>query len=671
MPAIALVSMILGAVFSLGLSSASTHAAQPNSGQSMKQVECDVLVIGGGLAGVAAADEVLRQGQTVCLTELTDWLGGQISAQGTSALDERPRQRELLFFPYGYNHLRSRLIELSENPRPGDCWVSLVCFLPAQGHHVVMEMLQDRQRQHKGTLKLFLNTVVKDLSMAADPQDPMGTGMLITSVIGIQHQPAANAPPLNTYPLSHTLADAYRMEDSELLSKQLIQFVPRAQGDWIVIEATETGEILALADLPYRLGIDPLRASNPSASSATAYPYCPQAFTYTFAMVATDQAQTPEMPPFYPQYEPFYSFDLPSYGREPELVFTYRRIYSAKPGQDFRSVTPGDISMQNWGGGNDYGPGSPEDNWLLTRTQLQDQGQLEPGQWQGGYRIESLRGGEELAQGYFYWLVTGTTDSKLGPDIKQPNPYLHYLHGLDSPMGTMHGLSKFPYIREGRRLIGRYSPAWPQGFDINEIDISRKNYPEDDYYRQHLPPAMYRDLAALMGGLGGIDLLLGNRSLEQMTWRRRSRLYPDSIGIGHYPIDFHPCMLYSPPERPGNIERPGERQGASETYPFQIPLRSLIPPKVNNLIVTGKNIAMGHITAAAYRVQSIEWSVGAGAGTTAAYALQHQIRPHELTDPLPLYSPHLARLQYRLQENENPIAFPGMSIFNENWQNWP
>lgn len=646
-------------------------AAQP----LIKQVECDVLVIGGGLAGVAAADEVLRQGQTVCLTEVTDWLGGQISAQGTSALDERPRQRELLFFPQGYNYLRSRLIELSNNSRPGDCWVSLVCFLPAQGHQVVMELLEKRQRRHRGTLKLFLNTVAKDLTLDVDRRDPTGGGTIITSVLGIQHQPAVNAPPLNTYPLSQTLADAYSLQDSDLFTKTLIEFVPPQQGEqrgeWIVIEATETGEILALADLPYRLGIDPLSASNPSASSATPYPYCPQAFTYTFAMAATTTAQTQEMPPFYPQYEPFYSFDLPRYGQEPELVFTYRRIYSAKPGQDFRSVTPGDISMQNWGGGNDYGPGTPKDNVLLTRSQLQQQGQRDPGGWQGGYRIESLRGGEELALGYFYWLVAGITDSKLGPGIKQPNPYLQYLHGLDSPMGTVHGLSKFPYIREGRRLIGRYSPAWPQGFDIDEIDISRKNYPQDGYYRQQLPPAMYRELAAQMGGLGGIDLLLGNRSLDQIHWRSRSRLYPDSIGIGHYPIDFHPCMLESPPERPGNIERPGERQGAAETYPFQIPLRSLIPPQVNNLIVTGKNIAMSHIAAAAYRVQSIEWSVGAGAGTTAAYVLQHQLRPFELTDPLPLYSPHLAHLQKRLQENENPIAFPGMSIFNENWQNWP
>ena len=51
--------------------------------------------MGGGLSGVATAYEGLLAGRTVCLTEITDWLGGQISSQGTSALDERPTQRSL------------------------------------------------------------------------------------------------------------------------------------------------------------------------------------------------------------------------------------------------------------------------------------------------------------------------------------------------------------------------------------------------------------------------------------------------------------------------------------------------------------------------------------------------------------------------------------------------
>ena len=67
-----------------------------------KTVNCEILVVGGGLSGAATAYEGLLAGRTVCLTEITDWLGGQISSQGTSALDERPTQRALKFYSRGY-----------------------------------------------------------------------------------------------------------------------------------------------------------------------------------------------------------------------------------------------------------------------------------------------------------------------------------------------------------------------------------------------------------------------------------------------------------------------------------------------------------------------------------------------------------------------------------------
>ncbi len=656
------VGLVLGLVGIAGVGPGITEESVRGIDQT---VACEILVVGGGLSGVAATYEALLAGKTVCLTEMTDWLGGQISAQGTSALDERPRQRQLWYFPRGYSTLRERLITQAKNPLPGDCWVSEVCFLPQAGHEIISQMLLEAEKKGKGKLHLFLNTVPKDLTV-----QPVGKGQQIQTLQSIQHQPTPNAPPLNTFLLSEILQDLYTETDSANFTKTIIQFAPPPNRPWIVIEATETGELLALADLPYKLGIDPVDAQNPSASSKTPYPYCPQAFTYTFAMAATAEPQTYTKPEFYPQFEPFYSFDLPRYAQEPELVFTYRRIKSVKVGQNFRSVTPGDISMQNWGGGNDYGPGTPIDNWIYTRAQLQANGQLNPGGWLGGIRTDSLAGGEKLALGYFYWLGGGTTDSKL-TEPKRPNPYLKYLSGLDSPMGTVHGLSKFPYVREGRRLIGRYASGWPQGFQVNEVDISRKDYAKDPYYQTQLPPGMFQDLAIGLGELQGLQVMTGELPIADMAWRTRARFYPDSVGIGHYPIDFHPCMLESPPEKPGNIERPGERQGAAETYPFQIPLRAMIPPGIDNLLVTGKNIAASHIAAAAYRVQAYEWSAGAGSGTTAAFVLERNLLPPDLIQPLPLESKPLAQLQQRLIANNNPIAFPGMSIFNNNWQAWP
>ena len=41
--------------------------------RAVEEVACDVLVVGGGTGGVAAALALARAGRTVCLTEETDW----------------------------------------------------------------------------------------------------------------------------------------------------------------------------------------------------------------------------------------------------------------------------------------------------------------------------------------------------------------------------------------------------------------------------------------------------------------------------------------------------------------------------------------------------------------------------------------------------------------------
>jgi FAD dependent oxidoreductase len=677
-----------------------------------KEETCDILVAGGGLAGAATAYEGLLAGRTVCITEITDWVGGQISAQGTSALDERDTQRSLLFYPRGYLELRRRIKEHYGRLNPGGCWVSYSCFMPYDGHKILFEMLQDAASRGNGTLKWFPNTVIKELGITpALPGNAVG-GQQIKSAIAIQHQPATNTPPINNEPLSKTIEDAYRYENSVRFNKTIIRFIPKAsqtppnlpllrggdstsssplqggnstsspplQGgarggvDWYIVDATETGELIALADVPYRLGIDPRSPLEPSSGSPTGDAYCTQGFTYTFAMEATKELQQHQLPSFYQQYAPYYSYELQRLASFP-LVFSYRQIRSMRPDEKRPSdpkqfpIYPGDISMQNWTWGNDYRPGTAQDNLIYTREQLQTASQLQPGGWMGGLRTETLRRGEENAKGYFYWLVAGTTDSQLGNNVKKPYPNNRFLSGLDSPMGTIHGLSKYPYMREGRRIIGRPSFNDPQGFTIWEIDMSRTDF-KADFYRQNLSEEEYRNLWLAIGGLNAPALAVGSQSVENTKSRSRATIYPDSVGIGHYAIDFHPCMTNSPPEAPGNTEREGTRKGQGQAYPFQIPLRAMIPQKIDNMLVAGKSIAVSHTAAAAYRVHSFEWSAGVAAGVTAAFSLENGIVPYELVDELPSREPNLEVLQLRLQQNANPIAFPGTSIFNSSWQNW-
>jgi hypothetical protein len=325
--------------------------------------------------------------------------------------------------------------------------------------------------------------------------------------------------------------------------------------------------------------------------------------------------------------------------------------------------------MQNWTWGNDYRPGTEKDNFIYTRDQLAATGQLAPNGWLGGLRTDALKKGEEHSLGFYYWFVAGTTDSQLGDGVKKPDPNNRFLTGLDSPMGTEHGLSKYPYIREARRIIGRPSFYYPDGFTVSEIDISRRNY-QEDYYRQNLSPDTYRQLQATLSGLEGLDVLSGKLSPDAVERRKRSTIYADSVGIGHYAIDFHPCMTLSPPEAPGNTEKEGERQGAAQAYPFQIPLRAMIPQRIDNLLVAGKAIAVSHIASAAYRVHSYEWSSGAAAGTVAAFALDQKIMPFQLVQEPLVQQKKLQELQLLLNDNDNPIAFPDTSIFNNTWDDW-
>ncbi|WP_421657109.1 FAD-dependent oxidoreductase [Leptothermofonsia sp. ETS-13] len=696
-------------------------------------VECEILIVGGGLAGTATAYEALRAGRTVCMTEITDWIGGQLTAQGTSALDEAKRQRELLFFPRGYNEFRQRIKARYGKLNPGECWVSASCFLPKDANTILVEMLEEAAQEGKGLLKWFPFTVVKDLELSAD-------GRLIEGAIAIQHSPAPGTPPLNSEPLSQIFADIYRYEDSARLSKKVIRLVPfrsqesgvRSQeglrgkgwmsggGDerstppplhsspppplpefktqnskssspipplpslsltnnslppWIVIDATEMGDLLALADVPYQVGLDPRTYRNPSSPTEGGDPYCLQGFTYTFAMERTKEPQPQEMPTFYPNYEPYYGYDVDPQRAEFEYVFTYRRIWN--PPTDLQekagpftlpASSPGSISMQNWTWGNDYRPGTVQDNLVYSREQLQQTGQLSPDGWMGGLRIDALRSAEEIALGYYYWLVAGTTDSQLQPSQKKPEPNHRLLTGFDSPMGTMHGLSKFPYIREGRRLIGRPGFGYPKGFTISETDFSMVDF-RSDYYRE-LPERIYRNLWTDIAGLETYKVIIEGTPPAEIQQRTRSRIYMDSVGISQYAIDFHPCMLESPPQKPGNIERPGVRQAHGPAYPAQIPLRAMIPQQIDNLLVAGKSIATSYIAAAAYRVHSFEWSVGAAAGTTASFVLEEGLLPYQLVSELPSFEPKLLQLQQRLEANGNPTAFPKTSIFNLDWGQW-
>lgn len=97
----------------------------------------------------------------------------------------------------------------------------------------------------------------------------------------------------------------------------------------------------------------------------------------------------------------------------------------------------------------------------------------------------------------------------------------------------------------------------------------------------------------------------------------------------HYSLDIHGC-------RYRNWEPSGEASSASITeshvLPIQIPLESLIPQGVDNVLMGGKAIAVTHIVNAATRIHYSEWDIGSAAGAIAAWLTQQptHIAPSEI-----------------------------------------
>jgi hypothetical protein len=125
--------------------------------------------------------------------------------------------------------------------------------------------------------------------------------------------------------------------------------------------------------------------------------------------------------------------------------------------------------------------------------------------------------------------------------------------------GTHHGLAIAPYIRESRRIRAE--------FTVVEEHVGVEQSPDG--------PAKFHD----------------------------------SVGVGSYRIDLHPSTV---PRTYVDIS----------SWPFQIPLGSLIPQRVENLLPANKNLGVTHITNGCYRLHPVEWNIGEAAGALAAWALE-------------------------------------------------
>jgi len=382
-------------------------------GRSVEDRICDVLVVGGGTGGFAAALAAARAGRTVCLLEETDWIGGQLTAQGVSALDEHEHierfggtrsyyaMREAIRAHY---RRLSPALAAQPHPNPGTCWVTRLAFEPRVALGVLNAMAQPFV--DAGRLVIFPRTKAASAQVNADR---------IESVLAVN-----------------------------LDDRRWMRLRPR-----MVIDATELGDLLPLAGAEYVIGAETkAETGEPHAQPLAPKPHCVQSFTYTFVLerMAAGERHVIRQPERYEHYRDGQPYSLrihvhggEIYGEETRWLeyqvleqapgtkgglWTYRRLIDASlfpPGTGY----PRDISMLNWPG-NDY-----RDQSILDRSPLE--------------QARALQDAKRVSLGFLYWLQAEAPRPGHAPGFPELRP-------RSDVFATADTLGKHPYIRECRRI---------------------------------------------------------------------------------------------------------------------------------------------------------------------------------------------------------------------------
>ena len=376
-----------------------------------RTIECDVLIVGGGTGGVAAALAAARRGRRVHLTEETDWIGGQLTAQGVSALDEH-EHIERFGGTASYYSLRNAVRDhyrphagaagRRADFNPGNCWVTRLAFEPKVALAAMMALLQP----HIDAGRLTLHLRSKPAAAEVD-------GDRISSVTAVD--------------LEHGSA---------------VRFCPG-----VVLDATELGDLLPLVGAEYVSGAETgAETGEPHAQPTEPKPHCVQSFTYVLGVARRPLGEhhviaRPARYDFFRAAQP-YSLRSEVHGGEiygEESGWLSYKVFETMPGTkgglltyrrlidnaQFGPSYPTELSIFNWPG-NDY-----RETSIIDRP--------------AAAVAAALQDAKRASLGFLHWVQTeaptaadrlGAPELRLQPDI----------------MGTTDGVAKFPYIRESRRI---------------------------------------------------------------------------------------------------------------------------------------------------------------------------------------------------------------------------
>lgn len=383
----------------------------------------DILVVGGGLGGVAAARAAAEAGCHVVLTEETDWLGGQLTQQGVP-LDEHPwieqfgctrRYRSLRDGLRGYYRDWYPLTERARRDpelNPGAGRVGKLCVEPRVGVAVLEAMLAPL----RGAGRL-------DVRLEAGPVAAEVDGDRVVAV---------------------------EIEDQRAGHRQWVR------ADY-VLDATETGELLPLTGTEHVTGFESQADTGEPHAPETAQPLNMQAVTHCFALDHVEGADfTIARPDSYERWQR----EAPAGWPGPLLAWEAADPKTGAPRRHRLTPNPppsdavrADLREE----------GGADDLWAFRRVAFR------PTFSDGAYPSDIVIGNWPMLD-YVGGPVLGTDDDQahLAAAKGLSASFLHWLQteaprpdgGAGYPglrlrpdvLGTEDGFAKRPYIRESRRI---------------------------------------------------------------------------------------------------------------------------------------------------------------------------------------------------------------------------
>ena len=396
-------------------------------------LSADLLIAGGGLGGVAAALAALRNGESVIMTEVTDWIGGQLTQQAVPP-DEHP-WIETHGAPVSYRNFRTAVRDyyrahypLTESARdklylnPGDGDVSKLCHEPKIALAVLEAMLAPYISAGKLTLLLEHEVTSAEVS---------GTLVSIARVKNLR------------------IGKTFRVSAHYF------------------IDATELGDLLPLTHTEFVTGTESKLETDELHAPVKGDADDVQAFTMVFAIdYRPGENHTIPKPDTYDFWEKYIPAIAPawsgkllslSYSNPQTLkprtlgfnpdgsasgsvlnLWNYRKIinrFNFKP--DFFL---GDITIVNW----------PQNDYMLGSLIGISKKEFD----------KHVQSAKQLSLSLLYWLQTQVPR----PDGGKGWPGIRLRNDV---VGTEDGFAKYPYIRESRRIKAV--------FTIKEQHVGKEN----------------------------------------------------------------------------------------------------------------------------------------------------------------------------------------------------